>query len=86
MDEAWWPSEFGADDEAGGTNYITPEKRLSAVALVKQGQVVTLGMPYSNNMPLVPGRTFALSIPGNPTTGRSAGPARISARPSWTNS
>ena len=25
-----------------------------------------LGMPYSNAMPLVPGRTFALSIPGAP--------------------
>ncbi len=69
VDEDWWPGEFGADDEAGGTNYITPEKRLSAVQLVKQGQIVTLGMPYSNNMPLVPGRTFALSIPGNPTHG-----------------
>ena len=69
VDEAWWPSEFGADDEAGGTNYITPEKRLAAAQLVKQGKVITLGMPYSNNMPLVPGRTFALSIPGNPTHG-----------------
>ena len=69
VDEDWWPSEFGADDEAGGTNYITPEKRLAAAGLVKRGMVITLGMPYSNNMPLVPGRTFALSIPGNPTHG-----------------
>ena len=69
VDEAWWPSEFGADDQAGGTNYITPEKRVAAAQLVKQGKVITLGMPYSNNMPLVPGRTFALSIPGNPTHG-----------------
>ncbi|MSQ59309.1 MAG: cyclase family protein [Betaproteobacteria bacterium] len=28
-----------------------------------------LGHPYSNHMPLVPGRTFALSIPGAPTHG-----------------
>ncbi len=28
-----------------------------------------LGMPYSNHMPLVPRRTFALSIPGMPTHG-----------------
>ena len=31
--------------------------------------MITLGMPYSNHMPLVPGRTFALSIPGGPTHG-----------------
>jgi kynurenine formamidase len=69
VDEKWWPSEFGPDDEAGATNYITPEKRLAAIKLVKQGKVITLGMPYSNYMPLVPGRTFALSIPGAPTHG-----------------
>ena len=69
IDEKWWPTEFGPDDQAGGTNYITPEKRIAAAKLVKQGQIITLGMPYSNHMPLVPGRTFALSIPGAPTHG-----------------
>jgi kynurenine formamidase len=69
VDEKWWPSEFGPDDQAGATNYITPEKRIAAAKLVKQGKVQTLGMPYSNHMPLVPGRTFALSIPGGPTHG-----------------
>jgi hypothetical protein len=24
VDEKWWPSEFGAADEVGGANYITP--------------------------------------------------------------
>jgi kynurenine formamidase len=67
VDEAWWPSEFGADDQAGATNYITPEKRIEAAQLVKQGKVVTLGMPYHNRVPLFPGRTFALSIPGGGT-------------------
>ena len=69
VDEKWWPTEFGPDDQAGATNYITPEKRIAAAKLVKQGKVITLGMPYSNHMPLVPGRTFALSIPGAPTHG-----------------
>jgi hypothetical protein len=64
VDERWWPSEFGADDQAGATNYITPEKRLEAVQLVKQGKVATLGMQYHNRIPVFPGRTFALSIPG----------------------
>ena len=69
VDEKWWPSEFGPDDEAGATNYITPQKRIEAAKLVKRGKMALLGMPYSNHMPLVPGRTFALSIPGMPTHG-----------------
>lgn len=64
IDEAWWPSEFGADDQRGAVNSITPEKRLNAVKLVKQGKTLTLGMPYQNGMPIVPGRTYTLLIPG----------------------
>ena len=69
VDEPWWPSEFGANDEMGASQYITPQKRIEAAKLVKQGKMALLGMPYSNAMPLVPGRTFALSIPGAPTHG-----------------
>jgi kynurenine formamidase len=69
VDENWWPSEFGADDEAGATNYITPEKRMAAAQLVKTGRVATLGMPYHNTTPLFPGRVLSLTIPsgGGPT-------------------
>jgi kynurenine formamidase len=69
VDENWWPSDLGADDEMGGAKYITPEKRIAAAKLVKRGKMALLGHPYSNHMPLVPGRTFALSIPGAPTHG-----------------
>ncbi|MEO8630439.1 MAG: cyclase family protein, partial [Betaproteobacteria bacterium] len=69
VDEPWWPSEFGANDQMGASQYITPEKRIEAAKLVKKGKMALLGMPYSNHMPLVPGRTFALSIPGMPTHG-----------------
>jgi kynurenine formamidase len=69
VDEKWWPSEFGADDQQGATKYITDQKRVEAAKLVKKGKVAYLGHPYSNHMPLVPGRTFALSIPGAPTHG-----------------
>lgn len=68
VDEKWWPSEFGANDEAGATQYITPQKRIDAAKLVKRGKMALLGHPYSNHMPLVPGRTFALSIPSGGTT------------------
>jgi len=69
VDEQWWPSEFGADDQAGATNYITPEKRMAAAQLVKTGRVATLGMPYHNTTPLFPGRVMSLTIPsgGGPT-------------------
>jgi kynurenine formamidase len=69
VDEKWWPSEFGPDDEMGGAKYITDQKRVEAAKLVKRGKMALLGMPYSNHMPLVPGRTFALAIPGAPTHG-----------------
>lgn len=68
VDEKWWPSELGADDEMGGAGYITPQKRIAAAKLVRQGKMALLGHPYSNHMPLVPGRTFALSIPSGGTT------------------
>ena len=64
VEEQWWPSEFGADDQAGATNYISAEKRITAAQLVTQGQVATLGMPYHSRMPLFPGRIYTLSIPG----------------------
>lgn len=78
VDEKWWPAEFGPNDTLGATNYITPEKRVAAAKLVKQGKVATLGMPYYNGMPLVPGRTFALSIPsgGGPTHGPLSWPGK----------
>jgi kynurenine formamidase len=68
VNEKWWPSELGANDEAGGSGYITDQKRVEAARLVKKGKQALLGMPYSNHMPLVPGRTFALSIPGGGNT------------------
>jgi kynurenine formamidase len=67
VDEDWWPSEFGVDDQAGATNYITPEKRMAAAALVKTGRVATLGMPYHLRTPVFPGRLYSITIPGGGT-------------------
>jgi kynurenine formamidase len=64
VDEHWWPSEFGADDERGAVSEITAEKRLAAAKLVRKGRTLTLGMPYQQGMPKMPTRTFTLSIPG----------------------
>lgn len=64
VDENWWPSEFGPNDQAGATNWITPESRLAAARLVKRGKVATLGMEYHERIPTFPGRSFTLKIPG----------------------
>ena len=69
VDEKWWPSEFGADDEQGATQYITPQSRVAAAKLVKTGRVATLGMPYHLRTPVFPGRLLSITIPsgGGPT-------------------
>ncbi|MEJ8566238.1 cyclase family protein [Elongatibacter sediminis] len=64
VDEAWWPSVHGADDQLGAIRSITPEKRLEAAGLVRQGRTLTLGMPYQRGMPMMSSRTFSLIIPG----------------------
>ena len=63
------PSEWGADDERGAANRITPQKILEAAKLVTKGQVYELGRTYEAGMPLFPGRHYSLTIPGSPTGG-----------------
>ena len=65
----WWPSRWGADDQSGASNWITPEKVLASVKLVKTGKTYELGQPYNRDMPLGFGRSYVLTIPGSPTGG-----------------
>ncbi len=66
----WWPNVlWGADDQAGGSNWITPEKILEAVSLVKTGQLYELGNVYERGMPLLGDRTYAIVTAGYPTSG-----------------
>ncbi len=65
----WFPSPWGPDDQRGNANLLGPEKVLAAIRLVRDGLVVPLGFPYSDAMPLSPGRTFDLRMPGGPTGG-----------------
>jgi kynurenine formamidase len=55
---AWWPSKYGADDEAGALNEITPAKVLAAVGLVRRGLVFDLAHVLHADIPAFPGRTF----------------------------
>jgi kynurenine formamidase len=64
----WWPHPiWGADDQAGASNWITPEKVLEATRLVETGRVYELGQVYEAAMPMFGQRTFSLMIPGGPT-------------------
>lgn len=65
---AWWPHPiWGAGDQAGASNWITPAKVLEAVRLIETGRVYELGHVYQRGMPMFGQRTFALFIAGSPT-------------------
>jgi hypothetical protein len=65
--DKFWPTEFGADDQRGAANRLTPQKTLEAVKLVKTGEVFQLGRIYEQGMPVPGKRHFSLTIPGLPT-------------------
>jgi hypothetical protein len=66
--EVWWPHPlWGPDDQAGGSNWITPEKVVEAISLVQTGRIYELGHPYGPDMPIGAGRTFDLTVPSFPT-------------------
>ena len=57
MDD-WWPSRYGADDQAGALNEITPDGVAAAAALVRSGRVYDLSHELHEGIPAFPGRTF----------------------------
>ena len=69
----WWPSEWGAADQRGAANRITPAKVLEAGRLIRTGKVYSLGQVYQEGMPLAGKRHFKLTIPGSPTSGDPTG-------------
>ena len=58
----WWPSVHGAKDQAGASNYITPEKILKALRIPKTGQTYELGHVYEATMPQYGDRPYYLSV------------------------
>lgn len=65
----WWPSKWGAEDERGAANHITPERVMEAARLIKEGVIYQLGRTYEAGMPLFGARHYSLTIPGLPTGG-----------------
>jgi hypothetical protein len=54
------PSKWGAQDERGAANHVTPESVAKAAKLIRTGEVIELGRVLSSDMPLSPGRSFNL--------------------------
>jgi kynurenine formamidase len=59
----WYPSRWGAADQRGAANRITPAKVLEAKALIKTGTLYQLGHVYESGMPMYGTRHYSLRIP-----------------------
>jgi kynurenine formamidase len=58
----WWPSPHSLNDQAGNSNYITPEKILKAMRIPKTGQTYELGRIYEQEMPQYGYRPYFLTV------------------------
>ncbi|MEU6379418.1 cyclase family protein [Streptomyces sp. NPDC046909] len=56
---------WGADDERGAANLLTPEAVLGAVGAVREGRLISLGMPIRGSTS-GPGRASVPHLPGRP--------------------
>lgn len=65
----WWPSPWGAEDQRGAANRLTPTRVRDASRLIREGRIYALGRRYEYGMPLPGKRHFSLTIPGSPTGG-----------------
>ena len=61
--DRWYPSRWGADDERGAANRITPAKVLETRQLITKGSVYQLGHVYEPGMPMFGTRHYSLRIP-----------------------
>jgi kynurenine formamidase len=61
--DRWYPSRWGADDQRGAANRLTPAKVLDARSAITKGVVYQLGHVYEPGMPMFGTRHFSLRIP-----------------------
>lgn len=75
----WYPSAYGAGDEIGAVNLLTPEVVLQAVKLVKTGKTYPLAVPVDKHLPAFRHRSFNLyNIQPGEQAGQTLGPNKFS--------
>jgi kynurenine formamidase len=62
----WWPSRYGAQDQIGTLNEITPAVVAAAAKLAKTGKVVDLGRVLDEDTPKFPGRYWHQAVDASP--------------------
>lgn len=66
----WWPNtKWGADDQAGASNRITPQKIKEALSLATSGVVYELGHVYEQGMPMFGNRSYTMLLTAKGTPG-----------------
>jgi len=61
--DKWYPSRWGADDQRGAANRITPAKVVEGKNAITKGVVYQLGHVYEPGMPMFGTRHYSLRIP-----------------------
>jgi kynurenine formamidase len=61
--DRWYPSRWGAADQRGAANRITPAKVLEARNAIQKGQIYQLGHVYEAGMPMFGTRHYSIRIP-----------------------
>ena len=56
------PSKWGADDEIGSANLVSPERTLEALKLVKQGKSQPLGITIDSTTPAFAPRSLSMQV------------------------
>jgi kynurenine formamidase len=70
LSNQWWPSPWGAQDQRGAQNRITPAKVKEAAGLIKTGKIYPLSRVLERGIPVFGERLGGhVVIPGSPTGG-----------------
>ena len=74
------PSRFGAGDQIGAANYLTPNLALQASRLVRSGKTYSLAIPTTPDTPALAPRSFRMTVvqPGQ-VGGATLGPSKFRA-------
>lgn len=75
----WSASPYGADDQIGAANLLTPDVVKQAVSLVKTGKTYPLAVPIDKHLPAFRHRSFQLyNIQPGGQAGKTLGPNKFS--------